>query len=120
VSTPISSPTAKCFEPAVFASIAISCVPLGQWPAVSTSGLKRCSPCGLTLKARFGAPPRETTLLLRSTSFASSAIPPSATATPGSARTRSSSDCGSDGTATPLFADPPIALLPVITASVFL
>jgi len=119
-STPIESPTVKCLVDAVVASIAISCDPLGQRPAERTSGLKRWSPRGLTLNARLGAPPRETTLLSGPTSFAWSLTPPSATFTPGRPRTRVSSDCGSDGSATPLFALPPIALLPVITASVFL
>jgi len=117
-STPIESPTSKCLVEAVFVSIAISCGPFGQRPAVRTSGLKRWSPRGLTLNARFGAPPCETTLLSRPTSFASSLMPPSATSTPGRPRTRASSDCGSDGRTTLLFPPPPIALLPVITASV--
>jgi hypothetical protein len=120
VRTPIESPTLKCFEEAVFASIAIWFGPLGQWPSVRTSGLNRWSPFGSTLKARFGAPPNETTLLSRPTSFAWSSMPPSATATPGRARTFPSSDSGSDGSTMPLFALPPIALLPVMTASVFL
>ena len=49
---------------AVFVSIAISFEPVGQWPSTRTSGLKRWLPCGLTLKARFGAPPCEITLPL--------------------------------------------------------
>jgi len=119
-STPIESPTVKCLVDAVIASIAISCDPLGQRPSERTSGLKRWSPRGWTLNARLGAPPRETTLLSGPTSFAWSLTPPSATSTPGRPRTRVSSDCGSDGSTAPLFALPPIALLPVITASVFL
>ena len=68
-----------------------------------------------------GAPPLlEITLLFAPTSFAWSAIPPSASATPGSPRTFASSDSGKDGGVTPWFALPPIALLPVMTASVFL
>ncbi len=118
--TSIVSPTLKCWADAVLASIAISCGPVGQRPPVSESGLNRWSPFGLTLNARFGAPPCEITLPFRSTSCAWSWIPPSASATPGRLRTRARRPSGSDGGMAPLSALPPIALLPVITASVFL
>ena len=52
--TPIVSPSAKCFDVAVALSIAISRGALGQRPLVSTSGLKRWLPAGLTLNARPG------------------------------------------------------------------
>src|SRR5207302_1865067 len=67
-----------------------------------------------------GAPPREITLPSCPTSCARSAIPPDASATPGSARTRVSSEAGSEGGVSRSLpcSSPPIALLPVITASV--
>ncbi len=46
-------------------------------------------------------------------------MPPSAAATPGSARTFVSSDSGNDGNATWLLLFPPMALFALITASVF-
>ncbi len=52
--TPIVSPTAKCFDDAVALSIATSRGALGQRPLVRTSGLKRWLPAGLTLNARPG------------------------------------------------------------------
>ena len=55
-STPIVSPSAKFSCEATRVSIAISCGPFGQRPCVSSSGLKRWSPFGLTLDARLGAP----------------------------------------------------------------
>ena len=118
--TPIVLPTPKCCAEAVFVSIAISCGLVGQRPSVRASGLNRWSPFGLTLNARFGAPPCEITLPLWLMSCAWSWMPPSASATPGRFRTRTRSDSGNDGGTAPLSALPPIALLPVITASVFL
>ena len=116
--TPIVSPSAKCLPSAVALSIAISRGALGQRPLVSTSGLKRWLPAGLTLNARPG-PCVAITLPSWPTSCDWSSMPPSAWATPGRPRTFVSSVSENDGTvsACALF-DVPIALLPVITASV--
>jgi hypothetical protein len=111
----IVSPTAKCFDDAVWASIAISSGPDGQWPDVRTSGFNRLF--GVTLNARPGAPPAVITLPLCPTSCAWSETPPTACSTVGSARTFCSSAASNDGWFV-LLSPFPTRLLPVMTASV--
>ena len=89
MSTPIVSPTSKCFVFAVFASIAISCGALrpaagGQDERVEPLVALRVD---AEREARRAACARDAPCCSRPTSFASSEMPPSATATPGSPRT---------------------------------
>ena len=122
VSTPIVSPTSKCF---VVRGLRVDRDLVGaaraSGPSVRTSGLKRWSPFGLTLKreARRAAVREHLVVAADELRLVGDAALGDARrrAAP---RTCASSDSGSDGGVTPLFALPPIALLPVMTASVFL
>ena len=114
-STPIVWPTAKCSLCATDLSITTSS-PCGHRPLISVSGLNGESPLAM-LKPRFGAPPYTTALPSLPISCAVPLTAPSATSTPGRARTFASRDSSKVGACAPLSEFTSKADLPLMTAS---
>ncbi len=97
--TPIGCPTLRSFLCTVASSIT-TWFARGQFPSTSVSVLSS-GRVGSTLKPRFGAPPKWTTLPL-STRCAFPPTPPTASATSGRLRIRGSSDSSKGGAVVPL------------------
>src|SRR5437764_3567449 len=113
--TPMTSPTLKCWLPAVRLSTTTWFGP-GQVPETNEIELSSGSDLS-TLKPRFGAPPYEIALPFLPIRWADAPTPPIAACTSGSARTLASSESENGGAFCELVE---IADRPVMTASVFL
>src|SRR6476659_8467130 len=116
--TPTWSPTSRCFFEEVSLSITIAWLPCGHEPETRLNGLNLEAPFAIE-KPRFGAPPSPNWMtfpLSSISSVESLSTLPSASATPGSARTFGRRLSLSVGAASPVWSPMSNADLPLMTA----